>query len=207
MTLKTLIRVLAVGSVRRGGHGRSGTQVPGKRPGRASRSCRAWHRRTGAGPGAGSAAGRSAGADPDASLRGNQSEIPYSLFVSSKVKKNKKAPLIVTLHGIGGINLTMMRPNAIDLAEAGGYILLAPMGLQPARLGTVRRPPQGRRGRHHRRRPLTPLAAPGAMVQQRGCCGPAAGTTRAFPPGLLSDPNDPPNLRELSERETLKSSI
>jgi predicted peptidase len=26
-------------------------------------------------------------------------EIPYSLFVSSKVKKNKKAPLIVTLHG------------------------------------------------------------------------------------------------------------
>jgi hypothetical protein len=25
-----------------------------------------------------------------------------------------------------------------------------------------------------------------------------------MPPGLLSDPNDPPNLRELSERETLE---
>ena len=58
-------------------------------------------------------------------------EIPYSLFVSSKVKKNKKAPLVVTLHGIGGTHLTMMRPNAIDLAEAGGYILLAPMGYNP----------------------------------------------------------------------------
>ena len=45
-------------------------------------------------------------------------DIPYALFVSSKVKKNKKAPLIVTLHGIGGTHTTMMRPNAIDLAEA-----------------------------------------------------------------------------------------
>ena len=48
-------------------------------------------------------------------------DIPYALFVSSKVKKDKKAPLIVTLHGIGGTHTTMMRPNAIDLAEAGAY--------------------------------------------------------------------------------------
>jgi poly(3-hydroxybutyrate) depolymerase len=53
-------------------------------------------------------------------------DIPYALFVSSKVRKDKKAPMIVTLHGIGGTHTTMMRPNAIDLAEAGGYILLAP---------------------------------------------------------------------------------
>ena len=57
--------------------------------------------------------------------------IPYALFVSSKVRKDKKAPMIVTLHGIGGTHTTMMRPNAIDLAEAGGYILLAPMGYNP----------------------------------------------------------------------------
>lgn len=38
---------------------------------------------------------------------------------------------IVSLHGLGGTHTTMMRPNAIDLAEAGGYILLAPMGYNP----------------------------------------------------------------------------
>jgi len=73
-------------------------------------------------------------------------DIPYALFVSSKVARNRKAPLIVTLHGIGGTHTTMMRPNAIDLAEAGGYILLAPMGYNPrGRYGAPA--PQGRRGR------------------------------------------------------------
>src|SRR5262245_3596917 len=58
-------------------------------------------------------------------------DIPYALFVSSKVKTDMKAPLIVTLHGLGGTHTTMMRPVALDLAEAGGYILLAPMGYNP----------------------------------------------------------------------------
>src|SRR5688572_14025755 len=44
-------------------------------------------------------------------------DIPYALFVSSKVKKDKKAPMIVSLHGLGGTHTTMMRANAIDLAE------------------------------------------------------------------------------------------
>ncbi len=110
-------------------------------------------------------------------------DIPYALFVSSKVAKDRKAPLIVTLHGIGGTHTTMMRPNAIDLAEAGGYILLAPMGYNPR--GWYGAPaPQGRRG--------TP---PGPPLQ---------GRRGGLPPGLLNDPNDPPNLRELSEKETLE---
>jgi predicted esterase len=54
--------------------------------------------------------------------------LPYALFVSSKVTKDKKAPLIVALHGLGGNQNTMMTRNAIELAEAGGYILVAPMG-------------------------------------------------------------------------------
>jgi predicted esterase len=132
-------------------------------------------------------------------------EIPYSLFVSSKVKKNKKAPLIVTLHGIGGTHLTMMRPNAIDLAEAGGYILLAPMGYNPR--GWYGAPaPQGR-GRRG-----APPAPPVDSARGAASDGPTAGAAAAppqgrrgaFPPGLLNDPNDPPNLRELSERETLE---
>jgi predicted esterase len=113
-------------------------------------------------------------------------DIPYSLFVSSKVKKNKKAPLIVTLHGIGGTHTTMMRPNAIDLAEAGGYILLAPMGYNPR--GWYGAPAPQRRG--------APPAPPDGAAPPQG--------RRGLPPGLLSDPNDPPNLRELSERETLE---
>ena len=130
-------------------------------------------------------------------------EIPYSLFVSSKVKKNKKAPLIVTLHGIGGTHLTMMRPNAIDLAEAGGYILLAPMGYNP-RGWYGAPPPRGRRGAP----PAPPSdSARGAASDSRtegAVAAPPQGRRGAFPPGVLSDPNDPPNLRELSERETLE---
>lgn len=118
-------------------------------------------------------------------------DIPYALFVSSKVRKDKKAPMIVTLHGIGGTHTTMMRPNAIDLAEAGGYILLAPMGYNPR--GWYGAPaPRGRRGA-----PPAPNQAPDPAA------APPQGR-RAFPPGVLNDPNDPPNLPELSEKETLE---
>jgi poly(3-hydroxybutyrate) depolymerase len=96
-------------------------------------------------------------------------EIPYSLFVSSKVKKNKKAPLIVTLHGIGGTHLTMMRPNAIDLAEAGGYILLAPMGYNPR--GWYGAPPPQRRGGA----PPAPPSTRGAAAVDAARCAPPQG--------------------------------
>jgi predicted esterase len=130
-------------------------------------------------------------------------EIPYSLFVSSKVKKNTKAPLVVTLHGIGGTHLTMMRPNAIDLAEAGGYILLAPMGYNPR--GWYGAPPPQRRGG-------APPPPPVDSARGAASDGPTAGAVTAppqgrrgaIPPGVLSDPNDPPNLRELSEKETIE---
>jgi predicted peptidase len=95
-------------------------------------------------------------------------DIPYALFVSSKVSPNKKNPLIVTLHGLGGTHTTMMRANAIDLAEAGGYILLAPMGYNP-----------------------------------RGWYGIPAGPPRAGGAGRGANANDPPNLRELSEKDTM----
>ena len=119
-------------------------------------------------------------------------DIPYALFVSSKVRKDKKAPMIVTLHGIGGTHTTMMRPNAIDLAEAGGYILLAPMGYNPR--GWYGAPaPRGRRG-----------APPAPNQEPNAATAPPQGRRGALPPGLLNNPNDPPNLRELSEKETLE---
>jgi predicted peptidase len=56
--------------------------------------------------------------------------MPYALFVSSKVTKDKKSPLIVSLHGLGGDQNTMVRESlrSVELAEQGGYILVAPMG-------------------------------------------------------------------------------
>src|SRR5215510_7404046 len=55
-------------------------------------------------------------------------DLPYCLFVSSKVTKDKKNPLIVSLHGLGAGPGIMCRGKALDLAEEGGYILVAPMG-------------------------------------------------------------------------------
>ncbi len=55
-------------------------------------------------------------------------DLPYCLFVSSKVSKDKKNPLIVSLHGLGIGPGFMCQGKAIDLAEEGGYILVAPMG-------------------------------------------------------------------------------
>ena len=56
--------------------------------------------------------------------------MPYALFVSSKVTQDKKNPLIVSLHGLGGDQNTMVRETlrSVELAEQGGYILVAPMG-------------------------------------------------------------------------------
>jgi predicted esterase len=124
-------------------------------------------------------------------------DIPYALFVSSKVKKDKKAPLIVTLHGLGGTHTTMMRPVALDLAEAGGYILLAPMGYNPRGWYGI---PQGpRRGGPPRGAVPNPTAPPPSPSAD------APAPARQGPPrGAFANVNDPPNLRELSEKETLE---
>jgi dienelactone hydrolase len=55
-------------------------------------------------------------------------ELPYSVYVSSKVKKGQKAPLVIALRGYTGTTLTFVRGTAVDLAEAGGYILVGAIG-------------------------------------------------------------------------------
>jgi predicted esterase len=57
--------------------------------------------------------------------------LPYAVYVSSKVRRDQKAPLIVALHGLGGTPNSLLRGNALDLAEQGGYILVGPMGYNP----------------------------------------------------------------------------
>jgi predicted esterase len=55
-------------------------------------------------------------------------KLSYVLFVSSKVSKDRKAPLIVALHGLGGDGNFLVRDRLVDLAETGGYIVVGPLG-------------------------------------------------------------------------------
>jgi predicted esterase len=55
-------------------------------------------------------------------------DLPYTLFVSSKVQRDKPAPLIVALHGLGGDSNFIVRDRLVDLAEEGGYVVVGPMG-------------------------------------------------------------------------------
>jgi len=76
------------------------------------------------------------------------------------------------------------------------------MGYNPR--GWYGAPPPQRRGG-----PPPPPAdsARGAASDGRAAdaaAAPPQGRRGAIPPGVLSDPNDPPNLRELSEKETLE---
>ena len=102
-------------------------------------------------------------------------ELPYCVFVSSKVSKDKKNPLIVSLHGLGIGPGFMCRGKALDLAEEGGYILAAPMGYNVG----------GWYGS-----PVMNLGGRGA----RGGRGPNAGQTAPAPPA---------NLAELSEKDVM----
>ena len=55
-------------------------------------------------------------------------DLPYCVYVSSKVKPDQPAPLIIALHGMGATPDIMCNSTTIDLAEEGGYIVAAPMG-------------------------------------------------------------------------------
>lgn len=112
-------------------------------------------------------------------------DLPYSIYVSTKVKPDQKAPMIVTLHGLGAPQTIMMGKAAIDLAEEGGYILVAPMGYDVSGwYGTPAFARGAGRGRGNR--------APGADANGRG--GP--------PPGRATA-NEPANVRELSEKDVM----
>jgi poly(3-hydroxybutyrate) depolymerase len=53
----------------------------------------------------------------------------YALFVPTGYDKDKKAPLVVALHGLGGNPQQMIRSRGLtEQAEKYGYIVVAPMG-------------------------------------------------------------------------------
>jgi predicted esterase len=145
------------------------------------------------------AAGRGRGpvpVDPRVQIREHlfaetNEQIPYAVFVSSKVRRDAKAPLVIALHGLGGSHTSLLRGNALDLAEEGGYILVGPMGYNPR--GWYGVPATGRGGRAD--------SAPNAAGAPQA--NPAAGRQGGPPPGAGAGVNDPPNLRELSEKDVL----
>jgi predicted esterase len=121
-------------------------------------------------------------------------QMPYALFVSSKVTKDKKSPLIVSLHGLGGDQNTMVRESlrSVELAEQGGYILLAPMGYNSG--GWYGIPPGPPRGGG---------ANPNAAAQPgRGAGGRGAGGRGAVTAGGTAI-TEPAKVREASEKDVM----
>lgn len=119
--------------------------------------------------------------------------LPYSVFVSSKVKPGDKAPLILALRGFTGTTLTFVRGTAVDLAEQGGYILVGAIGYNN-RAGYGVAP---------RSRSSGPApAAPGTGAPP----GPAG--ARPMPPLVGgSAETDPVKVSEYSEKEDRKSVV
>ncbi len=59
--------------------------------------------------------------------------MPYHLYVPTKYDGTKAFPLIIALHGLGGSEDGMLRPNyaMVEPAEKRGYIVAAPLGYRP----------------------------------------------------------------------------
>ena len=126
-------------------------------------------------------------------------QLPYSVFVSSKVKKGQKAPLIIALRGFTGTTLTFVRGTAVDLAEAGGYILVGPIGYNNrAGFGV---PAGGRRGAA----PAAPAATPGAPAGAARPGGAADAAPRPQPPMVGgTKETDPARVTEYSEKDVMQ---
>jgi dienelactone hydrolase len=119
-------------------------------------------------------------------------ELPYSVFVSSKVKKRTKAPLVIALRGFTGTTLTIVRGSAVDLAEEGGYILVGALGYNNrAGFGVQARPRAGG----------PPAAAPGATTPDAARVG---GPPRGQPPlvGGTAE-TDPVKVTQYSEKDVM----
>jgi predicted peptidase len=162
------------------------------------------------GPGAAAATGQPGGRgaiDPRVQQRtyrfaDTNEELPYAVFVSSKVSKDKKNPLIVALHGLGGNQNTMMRANALQLAEEGGYIMVGPMGYNsggwygaPARFN-------GGGGRGGPGAPRGGNGAPPAGAPQ-GAPAPGRGAFANLPTVGGTAITDPAKLHEASEKDVM----
>jgi len=142
---------------------------------------------------------RRAGADPvddrveirEYGFKETGENMPYAVFVSSKITKGQKAPMVLALHGYIGNYGTFMRSGCVDEAEKNGYILVGVMGYSPTA-------PFGNTNMFGGRRGLGPTTGPariGAPSAKPGGSGPAIGGTKE---------TDPAKVSELSEIDTMR---
>ena len=139
--------------------------------------------------------------------------LEYAVYVSSKVSKEKPSPLIVTLHGLGAPSQIMFGAKAIELAEAGGYILVGPMGYNVRGWYGIPNTPMAGMGAKPKAGPVQPGAKPAPKAEpgqpdvkpapKAGPGQPGAKPAAKSMGSLFGDPNDPPNLRELSEKDVM----
>jgi len=127
-------------------------------------------------------------------------DLPYAVFVSSKVSKDKKAPLVLALHGFSGNHGTFMRTGCVDEAEKNGYILVGVMGYNPSSPfgGSMGNRGPGRRGGPGAATNAPAGGARGTNLAVRGAQpggrGPAVGGTKE---------TDPAKTSALSEIDTM----
>jgi pimeloyl-ACP methyl ester carboxylesterase len=142
---------------------------------------------------------RRAGADPvddrveirEYGFKETGENMPYSVFVSSKIVKGQKAPMVLALHGYLGNYGTFMRSGCVEEAEKNGYILVGVMGYSPTAPFGNTNMFSGRRGAP----PTTGPARIGAPKAMPGGSGPAIGGTKE---------TDPAKVSELSEIDTMR---
>jgi predicted esterase len=141
---------------------------------------------------------RRAGADPvddrveirEYGFKETGENMPYAVFVSSKISKGQKAPLVLALHGYLGNYGTFMRSGCVEEAEKNGYILVGVMGYSPTAPFGNTNMFSGRRGPGPATGPA--VGAPKVMPVGRG---PAIGGTKE---------TDPAKVSELSEIDTMR---
>jgi predicted esterase len=128
--------------------------------------------------------------------------LPYAVFVSSKVSKDKPAPLILALRGAGGNPTALLHGRALTLAEDGGYILVGAMGYNS--FGSFGMPVSGRGGFAGPGGPGGPPSATPPMqgTNPAGGTPPLAGRT-GMPPAGGTAVTDPAKISELSEQDVM----
>jgi predicted peptidase len=114
-------------------------------------------------------------------------DLGYVLYVSSKVSKDKKNPLIVALHGLGGDANFIVRDRLVDLAEEGGYIAVGPLGYNVRGWYGV---------------PMT-FSGFGKTPPKEAQTDDNADPKPKPKTSLFFNPDDPPNLIELSEKDVM----
>ncbi len=121
--------------------------------------------------------------------------LPYAVFVSSKVTKERKAPLVLALHGFSGNHGTFMRTPCVDEAEKNGYILVGAMGYSPS----------GSFGM-----PMNTRKAPVRLPEEPGTKTPPAKSKpeRGVSMTMMNGPGgkketDPARVAELSEKDAM----